>query len=141
VTVLSELEQRILSELEEAWAEQVTTIANAVFPPNGAPAEIDENTKALANLVNADLVKMSVDFDDAKKLRPLSKEESLEVINSVPSEFELARAGGNWAWKKFRLPLKPCEVQIPEILATQTGLVKAREILEERGYQWWRQKK
>jgi hypothetical protein len=141
VTALSELEQRILSELEEAWEEEVTTIANTVFPPSGTPTEIDEMAEALASLVNADLVRISIDYDYTRKLRPLSKEQSLEVINTLASEFEFDRDGEHWAWKKFKLPLKAYQVQIPEILPTQAGLVKAREILEERGYQWWRSKR
>jgi hypothetical protein len=119
--VLSELEQRILSELEEAWAEEVDTIINTVTKRTGDITEVDEMRQALVHLVQAGFIRIAVDRDASRKLRSLSKEESLAVIDTLPSEFQFRGSDNHWAWKKFRLPLKPYEVQIPVIVATGPG--------------------
>lgn len=138
---LTEVEQRILAELEEAWAESFLTIINTVDKPTGNASEVDEICHALEGLTNSGLVRMAIDYDERKKLRPTSAEESLAVIRKIPGNMNFDASKGLWLWSNLTLPLKPYKVQIPEILVTPEGLVKARSILEERGYQWWRQQK
>ena len=71
---LSELEMRVLSELEEAGEEDVVTMMMTVMPPTGQASEVDDMQRALESLVRADLVRMSMDRDTTGRLKALSKE-------------------------------------------------------------------
>lgn len=137
----TEIEQRILSELEEAWAESFVTIINTVILPTGNTSEVAEVCLALEKLTQADLIRMAVDYDERKKLRASSLGDSITIIQAIPGTIHFDASRGFWTWSSLTLPLKQYEVQIPEILVTPKGLEKARGILDERGYQWWRQQK
>jgi hypothetical protein len=136
---LSELEFRILSELEEAGAEDVVTMMVTVMQPTGDVGEVHDMQRALENLVQVDFVRMSMDRDASKRLRRLSKAESLDVIADLQSGLRFD--GDQRSWKDTRHTGPPYGSPFPYIVATEIGKEKAFEILDERGYQWWRAKK
>ena len=126
-----ELEFRILSELEEAGEENVPTIANTVFEPTGSPTELSQLQQALEKLIEADFVRVALSRDATLRLTDLSKNESLGVISNIRvhlvfKEASMHWTGGSQPW--------------PEIVTTEIGKMRGRQILDERGYQWWRQK-
>ena len=136
---LSELEMRILSELEEAGEEDVVTMMITVTEPTGDVSEVHDMQQALRRLVDADLVRMSMDREASGQLRDLPKDESLDVIADLQSglRFDSDRK----YWKDTRHTGPPYGFPFPYIVATEVGKEKALEILDSRGYQWWRPKK
>ena len=136
---LSELEMRILSELEEAGEENVAAMINTVMQPVGDAAELTEMQRALENLVRADLVRMSMDRDSTGRLRDLSAHESLNVIADLTSGLRFSSERVYWTDTRHSGP--PYGDPFPYVVNTEAGKKKGFEILDERGYQWWRAKK
>jgi hypothetical protein len=134
---LSELEMRVLSELEEAGEEDVVTMMMTVMPPTGQASEVDDMQRALESLVRADLVRMSMDRDTTGRLKALSKDESLSAIADLKSQLRFM--GENWVDTRYSGP--PFGDPFPYIVDTEAGREKALQILEQRGYQWWRRRK
>lgn len=137
MSALSELEMRILSELEEAGQEDVFTLMVTVMKPVGEVREVEQMCEALTNLVRADLVRMSADRDADLALRELPQDKSLMIIAQLPPNLHFQTEGGYWA--DIRRTSRPLEDTFPYVLGTETGIAKALEILTDRGYQWWRQ--
>jgi hypothetical protein len=146
---LQELERRILSELEWAGEENLPTIMNTVTQRTGDINEVVLVQAALDSLVRADLVRvaferdrsttddrvpdefaeMALDHYSSIRLRPFSKGDSLVVIADLRSHLKFRESDKHWTGIK-----KPW----PEIITTDAGKTKGREILEVYGYQWWR---
>jgi hypothetical protein len=125
---LSEIELRILSELEEAGEENVCSMANTIFPPTGSSSEIDQLQAALGSLVARGLVRMGERVRSVG-VRPLSKEDSQAVVEGIRTGFIFDSAKEQWWWTHLAWP---------EIVDTEAGKLEARKILDQRGYQWWR---
>ena len=131
---LTEMAQRILSELEEIWDQNVFSMLNTVVTPNGEAAQLAEFQAALAALVERDYVLMGYEGFVPRNPEQLSKERSLEMISSIPEWFAFDEAERFWTLSKG--PYN--EIRYPGIYSTQEGRDKAFEILDRRGYQWWR---
>ncbi len=127
----TELEARILSELEEAGEENIPTLANTVFEPTGSTDESAELRDALTRLVIDEYVRVAVVRDELKRLTEMSKEVSLQIVSDL--DVHLVFKSGNFHWTGGPRPW-------PEIVTTALGKRLGREILEARGYQWWRNK-
>lgn len=136
MSTLSELEMRILSELEEAGQEDVFTLMVTVMNPSGEASEVEQVCEALTNLVRAGLVRMSVDRDAGLALRELPQDGSLTIIAQLPPNLRFQTEGSYWA--DIRRTGRPFEDTFPYVLGTETGIARAFEILTERGYRWWR---
>jgi len=136
---LSETEMRILSVLEELEYENVPAMMNTVMQPAGDVGELAEMQWALENLVQRDYAIMTMDLDSSGKFRRLSKDESMEVIADLRSGLRFN--GDRTLWIDTRRKGPPFGLAFPFIVSTHSGRVKGREILEERGYQWWRAEK
>jgi len=146
---LTQMEMRILAELEEAGLENIPAIANTVTEITGLDAERTQIKEALLNLVHADLIRLSIDSSHAGRIRTLTKGEQLPII---------AKLGGRRPWPLstedslellvgFEKRLRFDHVRkhwtsddspYPHILVTDTGRKQAENILAERGYRWWR---
>jgi hypothetical protein len=123
---LSELAARILSELEEAGAENFSSTVNTVMDPLGEKAEIDDSVNALKELIQSGLAVLRVEYKSEK-----SPDVSFEMLSELESSVSFAPEERLWKWNE-KLPMV-------EIVATEKGRELAFEILDERGYQWWRQ--
>jgi hypothetical protein len=82
---LSELEARVLCEARQAGNEDVATMMMRVMPVSGHASELEDMQGALQDLVRADLIGMSMNRDAGGRLRPLSKEDSLDAIADLRS--------------------------------------------------------
>lgn len=133
---LSELEMRVLSELEEAGQEDIITMMVTVLEPTGHARDIEGMQSALENLVRRDLIRMSMDRDPSGRLRDLSQEESLKVVAGLKSYVHFNREKAIWVNAQQSGP--PFGDPFPYIVDTASGKKMAFEILDERGYQWWR---
>src|SRR5437016_4876766 len=125
MTPLSELEMRVLSELEEAGEENISAMMNTVIQPRGEASELLEMQRALMSLVQADLVRMSMDRDASRRLRDLSKHESLEVIADLPSGLRFNRERMLWTDTRHSGP--PYGDPFPYIVNTKSGKEKGFE--------------
>lgn len=139
MTILSELEMRIVSELEEAGEEDVLTLLLTVMEPVGEASEVEQMCVALENLVRSGFVRLSVDRDSTRRLRALPQGQSLAVITELPANLRFQTERRHWTDIRHTGP--PYGSPFPYVVGTQSGIAKALEILTERGYQWWRPKK
>ncbi len=128
---LSELAQRILSELEE-HRQNVPATMNTVMDPTGDEKEIKDIQDALEALVAADLVRIGYRVGPLSSSKPLSNDESMEAIQAVQNHLRFDSKDQEWDW----------ELDQPwaEIILTEEGRMEAATILDKRGYQWWRRK-
>lgn len=124
---LTELAARILCELEEAWAENVSSTVNTVTDRTGEEQELASSINALEELIRAGLAVLSPDG-----MQELTDDRSIELLPNLASKFRFDSDDRLWKWSD-NLPMV-------EIVATEKGRELAFEILDERGYQWWRQK-
>lgn len=127
---LSEIASRILTELEEAGAENVTSTMNTILDAQGGAAELSEIEAALNELVTAGLAVIGYAEGESTKITVASKEKSLADIGDFSRLLSYRIADHLWVWDEA--------VPLAQIVATQSGMTQARQLLEQRGYQWWK---
>jgi hypothetical protein len=131
VPALSELASRILSELEEAGSENFSSTVNTVLSPKGDSEEIQDSIDALEELLGRGLVVLARELSWEEPPLRLSGEESLEAMPALALCVSFDAEARLWKWDKAQ--------PLIEIVATEVGRDAAFQILDERGYQWWRQ--
>lgn len=125
---IDEIEARIMGELEEAGQTGIDLMLNTIVRPTGAAIELQNYVHALGNLVEQGLARMSFESGRPQKLRPLSIEESRRVVADIIGQLNFD--AGDRYWRPSRKP-------VPYILITAEGRMKAAEILNERGFEWY----
>lgn len=125
---LTELASRILAHLEEAHAEEITSTINSLTPMSGARDEVTQAQSALIQLIDLDYVRIAPDRISGRPI-PLSKDQSILAIGTIGDRLRFSPSEGFWKWDQ-NFPMM-------DILATPTGLAKSRELLTDRGYEWW----
>lgn len=126
---LKEMSARVLAELEEAGQEHVPAMLNTVAAMTGDAEEKMQYADALAMLVRDDLIKLAYECDRQGRLVPLPKDEALAAVSRLAVSLLFGTNDGLWTWVGSRRP---------DILITSAGRTQAKELLEERGYSWWR---
>lgn len=127
---LEEMERRILSELQEAGEENIAALLNTVIEPADDMGQAYQLQQALRRLVQAEFAQMALARDRIAGLKPLTSDESLALIENIPSTLEFQGNKRRWAWASG---------STPQVVVTDAGQAQADKILEEQGYQWWRQ--
>ena len=121
---LTELQKRILANLEEAGEDDVSALTNTLINRQGSPDEIDEMEEALLSLLSCNLVQLARDRDlISKRWSPLPYEEAIETTANIKSCFSWSEVEQIWKWGK--------ELPRLQVLLTNIGLTKARKILSE----------
>jgi hypothetical protein len=133
---IDELKARILSELEEAQAEDVEVLLQTVFSPTGNSRELAAFIEAVRALVLEGLVVMAPDLGDDQRPAPLTKKASLAAATDLSEIIEYDAIRRRWFDKRDKEP--PFKFTCPNVVLTKQGLDRALQILEARGYQWWR---
>jgi hypothetical protein len=142
---LSELQWRILAELEEAGIENIAALAATVTDLEGVPVDWQSMKMALIGLINFDQVRASLRASHANRIRtlksgvqlaeiakrgagswPMSKEESLGLIDEVDAALT-ADPEYKTSWI--------------DIVTTDVGKETSERILDRRGYQWWKRRR
>ena len=136
--MLSEIALRILSELEEAGEENIPAMLNTIIDGQGASNEVPDYQHALRELVTVDLVRMTIERDASRRLAAASKAVSFEEIDRISTYLRFDHEAK--LWRDSRRSGPPFPSLFPQIVCTEAGRRKAFEILDERGYQWWRKK-
>ena len=139
---LTELEMRVLSELEEAGQEEILTLINTVMTVTGDPGEIDEIESALNELFRSGFARIAIDRDDSDRLRRLSVEKSLAHVLNLRKKLQFREEDKHWTdVDDHGPPYSPTYEEPPYVVCTAAGKERAFQILDDRGYQWWRQSK
>jgi hypothetical protein len=135
---LSELEMRILSELDEAGEEDVLTMLNTVIDPTGDPGELANFQQALYGLLDKKLVAIDLESMPTGAIS-LSREGILTEIEGLPKNFTFISEGRHWTDIREQGP-PYFQTPLPRLVIAETGEALAFTILESRGYKWWRDK-
>lgn len=136
---LSEIAQRALSELEEAGEENIPTLLNTVTERTGSLAELRAMQNALTSLIDAGLVVMAIERDSSRRWKRSSARESAALIDSSTDWLVFRESDRHWTDNRKNGP--PFAFESPHVLATSEGVARGRQILDDRGYQWWRLEK
>jgi hypothetical protein len=125
-----EMMQRILAELEEAGEENVSSMLNTIVVPSGERSELAVYKSALAQLVEQDLVRVEFETDDNS--RPPPQQNATNIVQSLDTYLRYSGEDREWGFVDGN--------RAPVVIGTDSGLARAEAILEDRGYQWWRQR-
>ncbi len=134
---LTELEMRILSELEEAGEEGLQTMAVTVMPGMQSSDPFSQFQSALRRLAERDLLRMSTARDAHGRLVELPIADSLAEVDRISEVLTFDPSSGVWADR--RSSKGGTREHYPMIVDTPAGAKLAERILEAKGYQWWRE--
>lgn len=127
---LSDLEERILSELGEFVAENFAALTNSVLKAAGKDEEIDRVKAAFEALVQADLAVVGVAREGPASIEEFSKKDSLVLLGEIADSLRFDEGEGIWRWTGGE--------PRPQLVANESGLKEAEKILEKRGGErWW----
>lgn len=136
----NELEQRILSLLDEFRSDNVCAIINTVFVGERADEEIALYQEALRGLIAKKYVTVSFEKDGAPH-KPVSEQDALELVSQISDELIPGAKKQRWEWKAFQQSRLPFEVVLLEVKVTDVGQIEAKSIVSGRGERWWKSKR
>ena len=128
---LAEIEERVLTELEWAGEENLPTLLNTILDPNGSRDEVKLLQTSLEGLLHRGLVAVAVERDESKNLVALSTEASLTILANLEKHLAFDSRHSHWTGR---------ERPWPNVVSTSEGKAKGRQVMDRRGYQWWRAK-
>jgi hypothetical protein len=114
---LTEMEQRVLSELEEFWEENVFAMLNTIIEPAGDAREVALLQQALRGLVERDYVVMGLQGFSPREQEKLERRTSLDLISDL----------GNW----FRFDFGRCRLDIEQ--GRHKKGAHSRDLFDRRG--------
>ncbi len=130
---LFEMQERLLSELEEAGQDNVCALLNTVLHQRddiGLPGYLPMLIKSVCGLIRDDFVRVGHAPNGFGRLVDLSAHESIAVMTDVRERLTFSQSLGRWSTSLHH-------DRSPELVLTSHGYIRARMILSRRGYQWW----
>lgn len=125
-----EISERVLAELEEAQEENIYGLMNTVIQATGAEAERGIYAAALVRLI---------EFGDVALARE-SSGRPLKEMSAADSALEARRATAAMKFEPSKRGwIDPTDAYEIYAVLLPPGLERSVKLLEERGYQWWRQ--
>ncbi len=134
-TKLDELEERLISELEEAGFEDLITLLQTVTARSGTPEELASIREAVNTLLGAGLVTIMSEATLPNHPMELRQSEAEALLANMASEFRFDATKRYWLYTKENGP--PFVLQYPEVRLTAAGRSAATVILARRGHRWW----
>ncbi len=134
---LSEMEMRILANLEEAGEEYSCAVLNMISDEQAQAASVADYQQALRNLIAEGLIAIVL-FSLPAGTQSLTLPEALSEIEVLTEHYRFSPELGGWEDVRETGP-PYFSAPLPRIVATDAGYAKAIELLEARGYEWWRQ--
>jgi len=129
VISIDELQQRIVSELEEAGEQELITLLNTVADfRQGRAEEITLYRDAVHGLIGKGLVLMAPERVRGNATVEVDATRSCQMVNDVLDGLYFVEAEFYWTRTPFIYSY---------VVATEAGMARARAILGERGYEWW----
>ena len=132
----TELQQRIISELEEFREENCVAMMNTVMDIADGQEKLSVFAGAVKALVIADCVTIGMEKFSPRDIRVLTKEESLILLSSISNWCVFNSADHHWAFSGGDVN----KDEIPTMYVTKSGYRMATQVLTDRGYQWWKPK-
>ena len=133
---LQEMAQRTLAELEEFWRENVFALLNSIVEPRDDFSQVAEFKDALKNLVDNEYIVINY-TEINNEIENKDESESRHLADNLQEWFRFDEGRAVWTLRSGDLG----STRIPQVLLTPLGKGRARAILTERGYQWWRPKR
>ena len=133
---LTELEMRVLAMLEEAGEESVVITLNTVIDPSGDQVELAEFQATLTKLVDKKLIEVELASIPMGRV-PLTTDKSHVEVAQLTQHCRFRPNEGHWTDTRESGP-PYYQTPLPNLLLTEPGRSLSVEILESRGYQWWR---
>lgn len=131
-----ELAQRALAELEEFWRENVFALLNTIVDPQNDFSQVTEFQASLKELVDEKFI--IINFREINgNVETKDEAESRSIADKLPEWFRYDESRAVWTLRSGDIR----STRIPQTILTPLGREKARAILSERGYQWWRPKR
>ncbi len=135
---ISELDMRILAELEEAGECDALSMLNTIIKPDGGSEELRNYQLAIANILEKDLIEIHMESIPTGSV-PLTKSAALLEVASLSKSYAFSRSENQWTDVREKGP-PYFQTPLPRLILTDIGNAKSIELLEVRGYQWWRKK-
>ena len=129
---LSELEQRILSELEEFGERDIVPLINVALTTSGSDRDIEALTEALSQLLRRGLIEIGFETFRPRNFDQAAGDAADGLIRDLGRWLRYGEHGPYWHYKQ-PMTVSPS----PAVVATAPGRQEARSILARRGYQWW----
>ena len=130
---IQELAQRALAELEEFWRENVFALLNTIVDPQSDFSQVAEFQASLKELVDKKFI--IINFREINgKPEKKDEAESRSIADNLQEWFRFDESRAVWTLRNGDIK----SARIPQTILTPLGREKARAILTERGYQWWR---
>ena len=133
---LTEMEMRVLAMLEEAGEENAVITLNTVIDPSGDESELTVFQAALRKLVDKKLIEIELE-SIPKGRAPLTADEALVEVTQLKQHCRFLPDKGHWTDTRENGP-PYYQTPLPNLYLTEGGTSRSVEILEARGYQWWR---
>lgn len=133
-----EVEQRILSLLDEFVSDNVCAMLNSVLAPDRDETAVGLYQEALRVLLANGQIQISLERNSARRYVALAEREALAIIDRVPDELIPGVYQNQWGWRTSKPLHGPYDVSIPEIVVTAAGMSEAKRVIKERGERWWR---
>lgn len=132
-----EMKNRILATLEEAGFENANSLLNTVITPSGNSAELKLFEDALVELLDEGAV--FIEMTDNRWPRDWRQgDDGRLLIENLSAYYVYDLSERIWKDSRFHLQADKALPE-PRVSLTDAGNTKSIEILQERGYEWWRQ--
>ena len=129
----TELELKLLTELEEAGSEDLLTLQNTLLRIATYRDDRTAFVSAINQLIAKDAIVMACELDSNRRWRKLDAEDAYAAIKRFDDALVFDDVEGLWQHRAAT----PRSVNATAI-ATELGLAAGREVLTQRGYGWWR---
>jgi hypothetical protein len=135
---LSELEMRILSEMEEGY-QDFPLLLYKTTDRKGTPGEVAAIQEAVRNLIRLGLVELEMSSIPTGNYS-LSPEDCEKEIAAITTHLTFVPETEVWADRRALVGPPFFQIPVPEFELTDAGYNEAIRILEERGMWWWHPK-
>ena len=131
---VSELQCRMLGELEELRDENIFSLLNTIFFDCSDTTSAPNVQAAVTGLVaNGDLHIGTEAYDPRKKVVLFENADAVAFASRISEWLAYDEAKNEWTLARGDIKVDP----IPLLVLTEQGLAAARRLLGSRGYRWW----
>lgn len=131
---LVELGDRILAVLDDLDSDNVFALMNTIIKPTGGRHEVADLQAAVQALVAKRMVKIFMDGRTTDGAGRFDDGEVSKLFDDLQAWFQFDQQRARWTLSKGDLRT----AALPSVLITEEGKRVSHDLLEDRGYNWWR---